>query len=84
MASGGHPVCLFLDMMLFCLMIFSKRSCFCSVKCHLDICFFLGLLLHCAKMIKEIVLFKPKRCGFCCFFCFFLWFVQIFVIKSPG
>jgi len=27
-----------------------------------------SLACCCAKMIREVVLFKPKRCGFCCVF----------------
>ena len=31
-------------------------------------CFYFSLACCCAKMIREVVHFKPKRCGFCCAF----------------
>ena len=43
MASGGNHVCFF-DMMPFCLMLFFKRRCSCSVNFQL-VFFFQGLLL---------------------------------------
>jgi hypothetical protein len=61
----GVIMFVFFDMMPFCLMLFFKRRCSCSVNFQLV---FFSRACCCAKMMREVVLFKPKRCGFCCVF----------------
>jgi hypothetical protein len=64
MASGGNHVCFFWhDAFLFDA-IFQEMM---FLLCQISISFF-SRACCCAKMMREVVLFKPKRCGFCCVF----------------